>query len=991
MRRTLSAISAAGLLAVAATPAHAAAPAVSIAAPARASVGDAFTVTMHLSGVVRLRGYEAALAAPRGAAALLGASPTAAGMTAMPSVDSGTALWFGAYGRAATSRAGTVARVVVRPAKAGTLVLRLAAPVVVNDAGARVAPRIAKATVRVRVGRGPTRVAPLLRASTRRARAGRVIDADLNHDGRVTRIDVVEAIAQRESARLANDVCGVRGLDVNRDGCADVADVVGVARRVGAVAGDGGPGVVAAPSTGEAVFVVNTVADRVDAAPGDGVCATADGACSLRAAIEEGNRRPGRDHVHFDIGGTPAGGIRTITLQNQLPIINSLSGGLVIDGYTQPGAAENTHPYASNARLRVQIRGAAGLKKALVLITSPENTIRGLAIYQSFRPITLIGVDAHHNEIVGNWIGIDASAGNGVLSNTWGTNGTGGILLDAYAHDNRIGKPGDEHRNVVSGNPAHGIYLNHEFVENNLVQNNIVGLSPAGDRAIPNRIEGIDLNFGASHNLIGGTAPGERNVASGNGASGVELSHGWNYTRAPRADLSEMYNVRGNRVVGNYVGLLPDGTWAAYAENGTVAGVHVQDVSIDNLVEGNWIAGSRNGVRVSGDFTALNVVRDNVIGVTPAGAPAGSNGSGVLVDDSATGTVIAGNVIANFPVAGVRIANGGNDRNTISRNSIYANGVGILLGPGANDDRAAPAIARATTTAIVGTACAGCIVEVFVADGAAGAAGPGRTFVAAATAEGGTFSVPVSLAAGTMVTATATDGLGNTSTFTANVTVGTGPAEGAPIARDVFARQLAGGWGAAAVGGAWVLSGAAADWSTDGTGVVRLAAPGATRDAYLSGVVERDVDVTARVTTSKAAAGAPQYAWITVRRDATGHLRAELALSPDGSVGMILSRVSGTATTALTKQVVLPGVTYSPGTSLRLRVQAIGADPTTLRARAWADGTAEPDAWHVTATDSTPERQRAASVGLRAYIGGATTNAPVVVRWDDLLVTAPTP
>ncbi len=43
------------------------------------------------------------------------------------------------------------------------------------------------------------------------------------------------------------------------------------------------------PPTAEQVFVVDTVVDAVDANVGDGVCETAGGSCSLRAAVMEGN------------------------------------------------------------------------------------------------------------------------------------------------------------------------------------------------------------------------------------------------------------------------------------------------------------------------------------------------------------------------------------------------------------------------------------------------------------------------------------------------------------------------------------------------------------------------------------------------------------------------------------------------------------------------------------------------------------------------------
>jgi CSLREA domain-containing protein len=48
-----------------------------------------------------------------------------------------------------------------------------------------------------------------------------------------------------------------------------------------------------------AIFVVNTSADLPDAAPGDGVCATATEPplCTLRAAVQESNARPGPDEI----------------------------------------------------------------------------------------------------------------------------------------------------------------------------------------------------------------------------------------------------------------------------------------------------------------------------------------------------------------------------------------------------------------------------------------------------------------------------------------------------------------------------------------------------------------------------------------------------------------------------------------------------------------------------------------------------------------------
>ncbi|HEV7730665.1 MAG TPA: right-handed parallel beta-helix repeat-containing protein [Candidatus Binatia bacterium] len=51
-----------------------------------------------------------------------------------------------------------------------------------------------------------------------------------------------------------------------------------------------------------ATFVVNSTADAVDATPGDGSCATAAAACTLRAAVQEANALAGADDITLPAG-----------------------------------------------------------------------------------------------------------------------------------------------------------------------------------------------------------------------------------------------------------------------------------------------------------------------------------------------------------------------------------------------------------------------------------------------------------------------------------------------------------------------------------------------------------------------------------------------------------------------------------------------------------------------------------------------------------------
>ena len=63
-------------------------------------------------------------------------------------------------------------------------------------------------------------------------------------------------------------------------------------------------------SVSAASFTVNSVADAQDATAGDGICATAGGVCTLRAAIQETNALAGADSINLPAGAYP------ITLPN---------------------------------------------------------------------------------------------------------------------------------------------------------------------------------------------------------------------------------------------------------------------------------------------------------------------------------------------------------------------------------------------------------------------------------------------------------------------------------------------------------------------------------------------------------------------------------------------------------------------------------------------------------------------------------------------------
>ncbi|MBO2460090.1 PKD domain-containing protein [Actinomadura sp. LCR2-06] len=210
-------------------------------------------------------------------------------------------------------------------------------------------------------------------------------------------------------------------------------------------------------------------------------------------------------------------------------------------------------------------------------------------------------------------------------------------------------------------------------------------------------------------------------------------------------------------------------------------------------------------------------------------------------------------------------------------------------------------------------------------------------------------------------------------------------ATSAVLASDAFGRTVTGGWGSADTGGAWSRVGSGGVLSVGGTGQIELPAAKNDGGANLNAVSSQDTDLAFTVATDKEGTGNGVYVWAIGRRVAgQGDYRARIRLRPSGVVSLQLSRANASnAETAIGTEQTVSGVTYRPGVPLHLRVQVTGGSPTTLRAKVWADGSAEPG-WQATGTDATSGLQAAGAVGIRAYLAGNATNGPTVVSVDDL-------
>ena len=84
--------------------------------------------------------------------------------------------------------------------------------------------------------------------------------------------------------------------------------------------------------------------------------------------------------------------------------------------------------------------------------------------------------------------------------------------------------------------------------------------------------------------------------------------------------------------------------------------------------------------------------------------------------------------------------------------------------------------------------------------------------------------------------------------------------------------------------------------------------------------------------------------------------------------------------------VVVPGLTYVPGTALSVRLQVSGTGTTQLTATVWAAGSPEPATPTVARADTEAALQAAGGVGLATYLS-ASASAPLAVQFTGLSVT----
>jgi len=281
---------------------------------------------------------------------------------------------------------------------------------------------------------------------------------------------------------------------------------------------------------GAGTLIVNSVGDGADANAGDGLCATASGVCTLRAALEEADSYADPVNIYFNI---PGSGVHVISPKSgHLP---GVFAPINLDATTQP-----------NCTVPCIVLNGANLSGPNIdaLDVYKGATIKGFSIVSWSSGYAINMLD--NNTIQSNYIGLrpdqSTSLGN-----------RGGIEINGS--NNLVGGPLPGQRNIVSNSLRYGFAVGNAqdvIATSNIIQNNYIGTDPTGTKAMGNKEGGIILTdqtdsiriinnlisgnkkwgiraFGAANTVIQGNKIGTDaggTGALGNDAYGILSDHG---------------------------------------------------------------------------------------------------------------------------------------------------------------------------------------------------------------------------------------------------------------------------------------------------------------------------------------------------------------------------------------------------------------------------------------------------------------------------------
>lgn len=306
-------------------------------------------------------------------------------------------------------------------------------------------------------------------------------------------------------------------------------------------------------------FVVDNYFDDANAhdkSPGDGLCADHWGVCTLRAAIEEANAWPGADTISFQYAmtiklDTTVGALPAVTGQLRIDassVWNTLldGPGVTLDGGNRSflGLVLSANGCEVYGLHLINFADGIDIRSAYNTVGGALQGERNVISSNGSYGVSIYGPAAHHNLIVGNWIGLSTS-GDAKEPNA------NGMRISGGAHDNTVGGDFLGEGNVISGNTTFGVAILDANSDGNRLGANVIGLPAVGSaQDVGNGGAGVYVYTGPRNTQIGssgGDLSGnaimfngnagvvlwsahdnwvEANIIMGNGADGVTVNGG---------------------------------------------------------------------------------------------------------------------------------------------------------------------------------------------------------------------------------------------------------------------------------------------------------------------------------------------------------------------------------------------------------------------------------------------------------------------------------
>jgi hypothetical protein len=307
--------------------------------------------------------------------------------------------------------------------------------------------------------------------------------------------------------------------------------------------------------------------------------------------------------------------------------------------------------------------GGVGIEGAYNRIGGSTPGERNIISGNDAGAVYISGSTTMSNTVSGNLIGSNVN-GTAPVPNGWG------VQIWNSAHHNTIGGDTPSEANLISGNNGDAVIINDYGTTFNTVSGNLIGTDLNGAVPLSNAGHGISMGYASSHNTIGGSTPGARNLVSGNGGDGIHI---------------DCNDVVSNTIIGNYIGTDLSGTTAI---SNTGHGVGLDCFARYNLITGNLVSGNGdNGISISGFGTVSNTVSGNFIGTDAAGTSALPNSGGIVVSGGTQYNRIGGdtpeerNLISGNIDDGIALQGRDSGHNSITGNYIGMDASGTFTIP----------------------------------------------------------------------------------------------------------------------------------------------------------------------------------------------------------------------------------------------------------------------------------------------------------------------